>query len=69
MVSLLVKNMRQIQSSIHLRPSPTPNFLRSFLLAQKLGARVSGTKTVYEIDPWCLVSFADNQVRSADICL
>ena len=25
--------------SIHLRPTPTPNFLRSFLLAQNLGAR------------------------------
>ena len=25
--------------SIHLHPTPTPNFLRSFLLAQKLGAR------------------------------
>ena len=28
-----------IDCSIHLRPTPTPNFLRSFLLAQKLGAR------------------------------
>ena len=26
-------------SSIHLRPTATPNFLRNFLLAQKLGAR------------------------------
>ena len=25
--------------SIHLCPTPTPNFLRTFLLAQKLGVR------------------------------
>ena len=34
----------EIDSSIHLGPTPTPNFLRSFLLAQKLGARGVGRK-------------------------
>ena len=36
-------------SSIHLRPTPTPNFLRSYFVAQKFGV---GHKTAYEIDPW-----------------
>ena len=42
---------RKSQSSFHQRPTPMPNFLRNFLLAQKLGARVQGAKTIYEIDP------------------
>ena len=36
-------------SSIHLCPTPTPNFLRSYFVAQKFGVE---RKKAYEIDPW-----------------
>ena len=38
-------------SSIHLRPTPTPNFLRSFLLAQSWALRFALCAQLYEIDP------------------
>ena len=42
--------------SIHLRFTPTPNFLRRFLLAQKFGTRAQSAKKVHEIDPWVKAS-------------
>ena len=47
-----VQGANHRDSSTHLRPAPTPNFLRIFLMAQKLDDRAQGAKTVYEIDPW-----------------
>ena len=44
-------------SSIHLRPTPTPNFLRSFLLAQSWALRFALCIQLYEIDPWSLGGF------------
>ena len=50
-----VQGANHRDNSIHLRPRPTPNFLRSFLHAQKFSARAIGCKKNYEIDPWLLV--------------
>ena len=47
------KNHRE--SSIHLHPTPTPNFLRSFLLAQSWARRFALCAQLYEIDPRSLL--------------